>query len=158
MSRVLRPIPPNIGQRFRLSQQTESGLEMNEDTLYKKEGDPAGSKVRRYWYVPFEGSTWQAHRVVAFLRHGEPGNKVVCHTDSYDNRDAIWTDSQKNNLSHIIRQPKGCTKLSKYRVEYKGRIVSLHWYCKKLGLNYQKEVAKYVADLNTKIDKLIGEL
>lgn len=85
------PLPlDELYERFYVDATSPSGLRHKIANRRSKAGAPAGTAVRGYWAVGFDGRTYLVHRLVYALTHGAdlPPGMLVDHVngDGLDNR------------------------------------------------------------------------
>ena len=130
-----KSIPVNIGDKFTICEQCESGL------WDKKRKKPAGTLNKDgYWIVSFQSKRYPAHRVVWFLKNNkDPGDLQVDHIDRDKNNNkianlrAVTPKVNNNNRDRTnLGRHKGVNPLKIYKrkrvkgykyqlVEYVGR-------------------------------------
>ena len=116
MSRCYVELPPlwRLHQLFRLSDQYPSGLEWAVAKAGYEVGEQAGRLIRStgYYRVCVDNQTYQAHRIVYYMRTGElPNHYDVKHESSNktkDNRLELY--ASRKPLPR--KQPKPCPILA----------------------------------------------
>jgi hypothetical protein len=137
MPRPRLPIPLSTKKLLKLSDSTPSGLEWTDSEGTPFPGEPAGSyrPVTGFYIVLLNGTEYQAHRLVYYLRTGkDPGENAVSHlpdnpekdnrkelvlVDTYGGRskEPSKTKSQMRLVGHLFRYVQNIEQLSDQELE-----------------------------------------